>query len=128
MSFTYVTTTDIGLVRLRINDRVQATAVFTDEELQAFLTVEHGVLRASASALETLAAQAGMNSKSIAVMQLKVDTSKKIDGLLALAKAYREQAIIEDAANGTNFDWAEFVDEQFAARERLLKEFLREAA
>jgi hypothetical protein len=30
-------------------------------------------------------------------MQLKVDTTKKIDGLLALAKEYRDQAILADA-------------------------------
>jgi hypothetical protein len=41
----------------------QATAVFSDEELQAFLTAENGVLRASAAALETLAATAGASSK-----------------------------------------------------------------
>lgn len=128
MSFTYVTTTDIGLVRLRINDRVSATAVFSDEELQAFLTAENGVLRASAAALETLAAQAGASSKLIQVMQLKVDNTKKIDGLLALAKAYRDQAILADAASGGNFDYAEFVDDQFAARERMEKELLREMA
>lgn len=128
MSYTYVTTTDIGLVRLRINDRVEATAVFTDEELQAFLTAENGVLRASAAALETLAAQAGASSKLIAVFGLKADTTKRIDGLLALAKAYRDQAILDDAQGGGNFDYAEFVDDEFAARERIEKEILREMA
>ena len=126
MTCTYDTTTDIGLVRLRINDRV--CAKFSDEELQAFLTAENGVLRASAAALETLAAAAGINSKSIQVMQLKVDTTKAIDGYLKLAKAYRDQAVLDDAASGGNFDWAEFVDDQFAARERLVKEFERESA
>jgi predicted metal-dependent hydrolase len=128
MSYTYDVTTDIGLVRLRINDRVQATAVFSDEELQAFLTAENGVLRASAAALETEAATAGLNSKSISVMQLKVDTTKKIDGLLSLAAEYRRLAVLDDAQLGNNFDWAEFVDDDFSARERIEKELLRESA
>jgi predicted metal-dependent hydrolase len=119
-------TTAIGLIRLRINDRVCATATWSDEELQAFLNAEHGVLRASAAALEAMAALASSNSKSIQVMQLKIDTTKKVNDFLALARMYREQAILDDAALGGNFDWAEFVDDPFSERERMLKELQRE--
>lgn len=37
MSFTYVLTNTIGQVRLLISDTIQASAVFTDEEIQFFL-------------------------------------------------------------------------------------------
>lgn len=124
MSFTYDTSTDIGMVRLRINDRVEP-ATYTDEEIQAFLTVERGVLRASAAALETQGTRFATSGKLIQVMQLKVDTTKTSGSLLALAKLYRDQADFEDAANGGTFDIAEFIDEPFAARERLEKELLR---
>ncbi len=128
MTCTYDTSTDIGMVRLRINDRVCVSAIYTDEEIQAFLTAEHGVLRASAAALETQAGRYSIEGKAIKALQFSVDTTKRSGSLLALAKAYRDQALIEDAATGGNFDIAEFVDDQFAARERLYKEFLREAA
>lgn len=120
MTVTYVLTTDIGMVRLKIGDSTGAT--FSDEEIQAFLDLELGVLRASAAALETMAATAGLNTKAIQVMQLKVDNSKKGANLLALAQLYRSQA---DALDGGLFDWAEFIDEPFAAREKLEKDLLR---
>ena len=128
MSFTYDTNTDIGMIRLRINDRVSSTAKFTDEELQAFFNAEHGILRASAAALENLAATAGLDSKSIQVMQLKVDTTKNVANFLELARLYREQAAFADAQSGNLFDWAEFVDDAFSERERMQKELLREMA
>lgn len=127
MSYTYDPTTAIGLVRLRINDRV-APYTYTDEEIQAFINAESNSYGASAAALEAIIVRSGSLAKSISVMQLKYDNSRGIDALLKLAQFYRDQAAIADAATGGNFDYAEFVDDQFAARERMFKEFERETA
>jgi hypothetical protein len=64
MSFTYDVTTDIGMVRLLIGDTVEP-AKFTDEELQAFLTLEGGaVYLAAADCMDTLGSQAAFSAAS----------------------------------------------------------------
>lgn len=55
MPTTYDLTTDVGKVRLRINDRDVANATFTDEEIQSFLDQEGSVLAASMAALRAMA-------------------------------------------------------------------------
>jgi hypothetical protein len=62
MTVTYDLTTDIGKIRLIIGDKIIATPVFTDEELQVFLTTEGSVNLGSAAALEAWAASYGANA------------------------------------------------------------------
>ncbi len=128
MSFTTDMTTDIGLVRVKISDTNSAKPIFLDDVIDAFLSFEGDVLRASAGLLEAIAASQALKLKVIQVLTLRTDGAKLADSLLKLASAYREQADFRDAASGGNFDWAEFVDDQFSARERLMKELLRENA
>lgn len=64
MTTTYDITTDTGKIRLKIGDKDVANAVFTDEELQAFLTDEGSVILASAAALEAWAATYAANADS----------------------------------------------------------------
>lgn len=126
MSFTNDPSTDIGLIRLKITDRDQANAIFQDEELQAFFNSENSsVFRASAAALEAIAIDQVLVLKVIKLLQLSTDGAKMADSLLKLATRYREQADVQDAAGGGNFDWAEFIDDPFAERERIRKEILR---
>ena len=54
MTFSYTLSTDIGKVRLEIQDTASATALLTDEEIQVFLTDEGTVLGASARACEVI--------------------------------------------------------------------------
>jgi len=93
MAFTYDLTTDIGKVRLNINDKVNTSdtpAQFSDEELQVFLTSAGSVKLASAEALEAWAAAdfGLMDSERIGDYQFaRGAVSKK----LTLAKLYRAQ-------------------------------------
>jgi len=65
MAYTYLpTTTDIGKVRLAIGDNTEATAVFTDEELQVFLTAEGSVPLAAAAAARAWAAKYATSATS----------------------------------------------------------------
>ncbi len=59
MAFTYSagTTTDLNRVRLAIWDVVEATAYFTDEELDDFLLQESGISQAAAAACDALVAR-----------------------------------------------------------------------
>lgn len=122
MSFTNDPTTSIGLIRMRISDRDSANVIFQDEDLQAFLTFEGDALRASAAALEAIAVNQALTLKVIKLLQLSTDGAKLADTLLKAAGNYRTQAEFIDAASGTDFDWATFIDDPFAARERLLKQ------
>lgn len=55
MPTTYDLTTDIGKIRLHINDRDVSNATFTDEEIQAFLDSEGTVVGAALAALRVKA-------------------------------------------------------------------------
>lgn len=122
MSFSYDPSTDVGMIRLRITDKREDDPIFQDEELAALLTNEGSVLRASAAALEAIAIDQALTLKVIKLLQLSTDGAKLAESLLKLAKQYRDQAEYQDAASGGLFDYAEFIDDPFAARERLRKE------
>jgi len=62
MTVTYDITTSVGQVRLLIGDKTIADPVFTDEELQYFITFEGSVNLGAAAALEAWAAQYGANA------------------------------------------------------------------
>jgi hypothetical protein len=61
VSYTYDLDTDVGLVRLELDDTTQGAGVkpdgsnFSDEELQVLLDREESVMRAAAAACEILA-------------------------------------------------------------------------
>lgn len=121
MSFTTDPTTQIGQVRLKIADRDSANPIFSDEEITAFLTMESGVLRASAGALEAIAIDQALVLKVVKILGQSTDGAKLAETLLKLARNYRDQAEFNDAASGDLFDWATFVDDPFASREYLRK-------
>lgn len=56
MAFTYDLSTDIGKVRLITGDKNEVEPVFTDEEVQTFLTAEGSVNLGAAALLEAWAA------------------------------------------------------------------------
>jgi len=92
MAFTYDLTTDIGKVRLNINDKVNTSdsqAQFSDEELQVFLDTGCSVNIASALALEAWAAADFdlMDGERIGDYQY---TRGAVSKKLTLAKSYRE--------------------------------------
>ena len=128
MSFTYDLQTDVGQVRLIIPDRVNTAdepAMFSDEELGAFLELEDGVRRAAAAALETIASDQALVLKVLKVQNVSTDGAALARELRARAAALRSQAAQIEADDGELFDVAEQVNDSFSARERLWKEALR---
>ena len=128
MAFTYDPTTDAGLVRLLITDTDLVNPdnqIFEDAEITAFLTLEGSVVKlAAARALDVIATREVLVQKVLRIMDLTTDGAKAADALRALAKQLRAEAADEDTAG--RFDWAEMVDSDFAARERILKQGLLE--
>lgn len=130
MAFTYDTSTSRGQVRLLIPDRAVQSAIFDDTEIDAFLALEgSNVRRAAAMALETIASDNAMVLKVIKVLDLTTDGAKTSDALLKRAEMLRELADDAEAAEeGGAFDIAEWTPTDFAYRERLENEMLRDSA
>jgi hypothetical protein len=131
MSFTYDLATETGQIRLLIPDRVDTAdepAIFSDEELAAFLQLEDGVRRAAAAALETIASDQALVLKVMRVQNVSTDGAALARELRARASGLRTQAAAAAADDGDLFDVAEQVNDQFSARERLWKEALRRGA
>jgi hypothetical protein len=128
MAFTFNVATDVGKVRLLVPDRVSADAVFQDDEVEAFLDLEGGVVRrAAALALETIASDNAMTLKVIKLLDLTTDGAKTSDALLKRADKLRAQVETDDQAEeGAAFDIAEMVPNSFAWRERVWNEALRD--
>lgn len=121
MSFTYDPSTDAGKVRMLCTDRDSANQIFSDTEIDAFLSMEgSSVRRAAALALETIASNEALTQKVIVTLDIETDGAKVSDALLKRAAALRTQ---ED--NTGAFAIAESVNEEFGYRERLEKEALR---
>lgn len=124
MTFTYDVSTDIGRVRLLVPDRDQATPVFQDEEIAAFLTLEGAVHRAAAAALETVGADIVLTLRVTRSLGLEVDGAAASREVRQRAAALRDQAEYADQASGF-FDVAEMVVDDFSYRERLAADVLR---
>lgn len=120
--------TDVGKVRLMIPDRDLDNAVFTDEEIDAFLSLEGDVRRAAAMALETIASDKAATLGITEFLGLKVDGTRASDAILKRAATLRTQAAETESREGGLFDIAEFGFEPFGTRELLHNEILRGSA
>lgn len=130
MSFTYdIDDLSSGLARVRllIRDTVEATPIFQDEELNAFLSVEgDSIKRAAALALETMASNEAYVQKVIHIQDLKTDGAKTADSLLKRAAQLRAQALDDEAREEDGaFDWAEMVTSPAMVNRHLYNEALR---
>lgn len=86
MSFTYDTTTNVGKVRNLIDDKTQATAIFTDEEITAILGMcDNEVMAASGVCLLGIAASKARLAK-------KKQAGNYSEDLTAIARECRETA------------------------------------
>lgn len=105
MTATYDLATDIGKVRLYINDKDVTPATdahFTDEELQVFLdNNDDDIYLAAADALEAWAAALTSNVTSEHIGDYSY-SKKDVDNKLTLAGKYREAS-----SNAPVLDWAE---------------------
>lgn len=125
---TYDITTDAGKVRLLISDTNMATPVFGDTEIDTFLELEgSNVRRAAALALDTIASNEAQVLKVIRILDLQTDGAKLSTELRARAADLRTQA--DDALDSDDggFEIAELVVDDFSYRDRIWKQFQREA-
>ena len=126
MSFTYDITTNRGKVRLLIPDRTATQYLFEDSEVDYFLTAEGNVIKkAAALGLETMAADEAYVQKVIKLMDLSTNGAATAEALLKRAALLRAQADEELDATTAPFDWAEWIVNDFGAREYIDKEALR---
>lgn len=121
-------TTDRGKVRLLISDVMEVDFLFTDEEIDAFLSMEGAVLLAAARALEVIASNENQVQKRITILDLKTDGPAVSKELRELAASWREQWEATDEDDDyVGFEIAEQVVDTFTHRDRLLNDLLRSA-
>lgn len=113
MAYTYVLTDPVGQVRLLLNDvpaGSPATAVFSDEEIAAFLALEgDSVKRAAAQAIDTNATNEALASKVLRTQDVQTDGAKLADAMRRHAAALRAQADDQDTSDDTGFQLASVV-------------------
>jgi len=130
MSVTYNLGTDVGVARLIISDSDVANPIFQDEELAAFLSMENDNIKlGAAQALDTIATNEALTQKAIKILDLTTDGPKLAVALRLHATSLRAQVSADEAAAeaGTDFDWAEMVENVSGERERLVDQFQRGA-
>jgi len=125
MAFTFDVTTDRGKVRLLITDTDQANPIFTDEEIDAFLSItqvndENDIRLAAAQALDTIASSEALVQKRIKLLDLSTDGPAVAKELRERAKELRRQVDEE-----FDFDIAEQALDAFSTRELIWKDALR---
>jgi hypothetical protein len=82
-----------------IPDRVEENAVFTDEEIDAYLGMnDSNVRRAAAEALETIASDEAMTLKVISTLDITTNGASTSAAILERAKLLRQKADDDDAA------------------------------
>ena len=103
-------TTDAGRVRLLLNDIDETNLVFTDAEINAFLTLEgQNVKRAAAQAIDTHATNEVLVSKVLKSQDLSTDGAKVADAMRKHADRLRAQADADDdAADEGYFEIVDF--------------------
>lgn len=106
----YDVTTNVGKVRLLLNDIDDNSPVFSDDELQAFLDIEGGsIKRAAAQAIDSQATNEALAAKVIKDHELTTDGAKLADAMRKHAAALRAQAK-EDEGNADEGFAFEVVD------------------
>ena len=106
MAFTHDPSTDRGKIRLFVYDIVEASAAFTDAEIDAFLEMNSdSIWYAAADAARSLAAK---NTNSAFMLRiegaLKIDKKKIAEYFLSLASKY------EGRASSSTENIVEYVD------------------
>lgn len=82
----------------------QDYTMFSDAELNQFISMGSGTTGGAAYAYLQLAASAAMEAKNIATDDLRVSTEKRADALRELAKLWFTRADAEAAAEDEHFD------------------------
>jgi hypothetical protein len=127
MTASYDPTTSVGRIRLLITDTDTDDAIFSDEEIEAFLAMEgESILYAAALALRSIAISEALTQKRIRLLDLNTDGPATAAALGKLADNYCERAKkLEGDEEDAAFDIAEFAGNAFSYRERVRNEALR---
>lgn len=89
----YDPSTPEGTVRLLLNDVDDASQIFSDEEIRAFLSLEgDNVKRAAAQAIDTNASNEALASKVLRTQDLSTDGAKVAEAMRKHADRLRSQA------------------------------------
>jgi hypothetical protein len=124
VAYTYNLSTDVGKVRLLIPDNDAGNYVFDDDEIDALLGMEGGVVkRAAALGLETIASNEALTLKVLRLLDLQTDGAALARELRLQAAALRQQAAADEVASAESvaFDIAEQVYDDFGWRELALR-------
>lgn len=101
MTFTYDLTTDRGKVRLYAQDTTAANAIFSDDEIDAFLLANSNDVYASAAdALEIIAANQAYVLKVITNNGLTTNGAQVAAALRATAAQWREKSTEKSTSTG----------------------------
>ena len=98
MSFSFNTATNIGKVRVLINDKVETGAQLSDEDINVFLSLEaNDIYSSAANCLKSIAA-----SKALLAIRKKAgnydeDLKDIAKNCLAVAKTYEDKALATPA-------------------------------
>ncbi len=126
MPNSYNLETSIGKVRLLIPDREIADPVFSDAEVEQFLSIEgNNVKLAAALALEVAAADDAKTFKIMKTGQDSVDGVRGAELLMKRARQFRESEIEVIEEYGTHVAIIEQGVGIFGARQRLWNDILR---
>lgn len=113
--------TSAGQVRLICTDTDPDNEIFTDAEIEAFLSINsQSVFLSAAMAIDTIANSEILVQKRIKLLDLTTDGPGEADALRKGAESLRAQAAKELVA-----DWIESPVDVFAFREKWIKDFLR---
>lgn len=102
--------TDLGKVRGLIPDTDETALILPDEQILMLLTLEGGIKKATAQALETIASNEALVGKVIKTQDLTTDGAKVAAELRARAAELRRQADEDDPQTGGGFDIVDFHD------------------
>jgi len=126
--FTLDETTDIGTVRIIIQDVDAEQALFSDAGITKLLSLNGDDVRlASAAALDIMASNQAMILKVIRTLDLSTDGAAVARALREHASQLRDDAEKADGGEeGGLFDYAEMVTNTFTMRERIRNQMLRD--
>jgi hypothetical protein len=122
----YDLTTDVGKVRLIVNDKDFEHLMFSDDEIEAFVTMNSCILNAAAMALDTIASNEVLVQKRIKLLDLSTDGPSEAKALREHAAELRKQALEEEGETIFDVpDWAENPVDDFSLREKIAKDAIR---
>lgn len=126
MSFTTDPTTTYGKLRLLTTDRNATDPIYQDADYDAFLELESSnTKRAAALALECIATDQVLVLKVMTTLKLTTNGAAVAKALLDRASALRDSALFDEAQTGALWDTAEFILNEFQARDRYVNEALK---